>query len=160
MYRTWGTWGSMKKEDGFTLIETMLALAVMAMAFAFVSFGFVGLYNRIALKATSLSVVATLFKQQMLADQGTNYRGIFFYPYQPFFQTYDPHHGYGNLQCFAGSTNYEFGRITLRSPWIRYDELGSIDQIGQIRFVAPGGYGEVLVLHLGDGQIAVHSICA
>ena len=160
MHCAWGTWGPMKKEEGFTLIETMLALAVMGMAFAFVSFGFVGLYDRIAVKATSLAIVATLFKQQTLADQGTFYHGVFFYPYQPFFQTYDPNHGYGKIQRFVGSTNYEFGRVTLRSPWIRYDELGSIDQIGQVRLVAPGGYGEVLVLHLGDGQIAVHSICA
>ncbi|MCY0893120.1 MAG: prepilin-type N-terminal cleavage/methylation domain-containing protein [Acidibacillus sp.] len=150
----------MVNEDGFSLIEVLIALVIWAIVIAIALPDFIGLLDGAQLQQTALQIVSDLRSQQMKAEQVQLYQEVRFAPFNTYYFLYGNGTGYEAFKSFDWPTTYYDGYLHLQSPTVRYDDYGNVSESGQIGLVDPFGHIQNIVLYLqyGDMRLTSHML--
>ncbi|MCY0876329.1 MAG: prepilin-type N-terminal cleavage/methylation domain-containing protein [Firmicutes bacterium] len=140
-------------EQGFSLIEVMVALAVSTLLMAIALPDFSALVDRAFLFNTTCEIVGDLRDQQALARAQQAYQEVRFAPFAPYYQLYSDGIGYTRYTGFDPGVMYEDGYLHLPQPTVRYNLAGNVNESGKIGLADREGDKQTIVVCLDSGEL-------
>ncbi len=147
----------MKKDNGFTLLELVIAIFLFGVGLSIVLPGFVSAKDHAALETSAWQIVSDLRTQQMLAQTKQVYQEIRFLPYSETYYFYDGSNGHFTPRTISSPIFYFEGIVHLPSSTVRFNPLGNVNEGGQIIIQDPEGAIRNAVLYLQYGDIRMAS---
>ncbi|WP_236011305.1 Tfp pilus assembly protein FimT/FimU [Alicyclobacillus fructus] len=136
-------------QEGFSLLETMMVVAITSVSMALLIVPLVALERGMALRATALNLLAQMREMQNLAATSDTYAEVWLDPYDTGYRLIQ---GTQTLEsdAFAIGVNYVDGYLSLPVHVISYDNLGNAQVAGVIR-LTDGVHEDDLRLYMGAG---------
>ena len=147
----------MKNDNGFTLLELMIAIFLFGVGLSVMLPAFVSAKDHAALETSAWQIVSDLRTQQMRAQIKQVYQEIRFPSYSETYYFYDGAGGQFTPRTIASPIYYYEGFVHLPSSTVRFNPLGNVNQGGQIIIQDPEGAVRNAVLYLQYGDIRMAS---
>jgi prepilin-type N-terminal cleavage/methylation domain-containing protein len=144
----------MKGEKGFTLLEMMLVLVIIAGMFAIALPGIRRIQAYWHLQLATQRLVADLRESQELAMTQSVYHEIRFAIFEPRYSVYE---GVTHKRdvVYPDGVFYPYGNLQLPNNHVRFDGMGHVSTSGSLPLVDSYGDRTTIVLYMHTGRVAV-----